>query len=705
MKSLFMSFITFMTFMNPQQAPFRAAVDLVEVDVTAIDRNGKPVTDLTAADFEIREGGQPQRIDTIYLVTSDPALLHRPGTTSSPESPAPGVVPRRPLQPRVFVFIFDMTHLSAAGFDRSRTAIRSFFNDGMRPNDLAGLVVNGVMLGNRIASDKKTLLDLLDGVGPPNLTRYNEMRAWPRLLSEEEAVRVARNDEKAREAVLMRACSERPGDCEKQARFAVEAEIDNKSRQVAAETVRDGQLALTTMLTLARGLGKFPGPKQVILFSEGFYTGEFQEQVKEVAGLAARNRVRISTLDARGLGRDLRQQQLLGEAPVVGTTDFGANLGFDENADVLTTLALDTGGQRVRDRNDLRPALDAIAAESGTYYMLGYSPREPFDGSYRTIQVRTTRPGVTIRARRGYLAAKVSDPAAAAELPTTAPDRTTAAGAAAAPTTAAAAPAAVPAAVPTAPPTPTPSAAAPAPAVKPSPDPGAGGVRLRPDGPANVAKLSEPGASSPVAPDRAARLAREGWDLYSAGKVDAARDRLAEASAAGGGIWVDYALGLAEFALDHFDAATAAWERVRARKPDFEPVYFDLADAYRRLDRSDDVLAILRETAHRWPADPDAHNAVGVVLLRRGAIDDAIDAFNKAASAAPSDSIAYFNLGRAYQFRYQRMLSTVGQKGEAGRSVADRDRQSALENYKKHVALGGPLADQAREAISVLTWR
>ena len=704
MKSFFMSFITFMTFMNPQQTPFRAAVDLVEVDVTAIDKNGKPVTDLTAADFEIREGGQPQRIDTIYLVTADPSVLKGPGIAPSSEPPAPGAVPVRPLQPRVFVFIFDMSHLSAAGFDRSRAAIRSFFNDGLRPNDLAGLVVNGVMLGNRIASDKKTLLDLLDGVGPPNLTRYNEMRAWPRLLSEEEAVRVARNDEKAREAVLMRACSERAGDCDKNGRFAVEAEIDNKSRSIAAETARDGQIALTTMLTLARGLGKFPGPKQVILFSEGFYTGEFQEQVKEVAGLAARNRVRISTLDARGLGRDLRQQQLLGEAPVVGTSDFGANLGFDENADVLTTLALDTGGQRVRDRNDLRPALDAIAAESGTYYMLGYSPHEPFDGSYRTIQVRTTRPGVTIRARRGYLAAKVSNPSAAAELPTATPDRTTGAGAVPTPTTAAAAPAAVPAAVPSAAPTPTPSAAAPAPAVKTAPDPGAG-VRLRPDGPANVAKLSDPGASATVAPDAAARLAREGWDLYSAGKVEAARDRLAEASAAGGGIWVDYALGLAEFALNHFDAAIAAWERVRAKKADFEPVYFDLADAYRRLDRSDDVLAILRETARRWPADPDAHNAVGVVLLRRGAIDDAIEAFNKAASAAPSDSIAYFNLGRAYQFRYQRMLSTVGQKGEAGRSVADRDRQSALENYKKHVALGGPLADQAREAISVLTWR
>jgi VWFA-related protein len=700
MKSFFMFFIAFMPFMNPQQAPFKAAVDLVEVDVTVVDKSGRPVTDLTAADFEIRERGQPQRIDTIYLVTADPSLLNNPvsagGPPASPEPAPSAAVPRRPLQPRVFVFIFDMSHLSAAGFDRSRAAIRSFLNEGLRPNDLVGLVVNGVMLGKRIDSDKKTLLALLDGVGPPNLTRYNEMRAWPRLLSEEEAVRVARNDEKAREAVLMRACSERPGDCDNNARFAVESEIDNKSRVVAGETARDAQTALATMLALANGMGKLPGPKQVILFSEGFYTGEFQEQVREVAGLAARNRVRISTLDARGLGRDPRQQQLLGEAPVVGTTDFGANLGFDENADVLTTLALDTGGQRVRDRNDLRPSLDAIATESGTYYMLGYSPRDPFDGSYRTIEVKTTRPGVTVRARRGYLAAKISEPASApaavaAAPPPAAPVPEKAAEAPPKPVTAELPPGALAGGV-----------AAPPPAS--SDKPGAG-VRLRPDGPANVAALSERGASAPAPSEAAARLAREGWDFYSAGKLEAARDRLAQASAAGGGLWVDYALGLAEFALDHFDAAVTAWQRVRGQKPDFEPVYFDLADAYRRLNRSDDILAVLRDAAQRWPADPDTHNAVGVVLVRRGALDDAIDAFNKAASAAPSDSIAYFNLGRAYQMRYGRMLSTIGQKGEAGRSVADRDRQSALENYKKHVALGGPLADQAREAISALTWR
>ena len=116
-------------------------------------------------------------------------------------------------------------------------------------------------------------------------------------------------------------------------------------------------------MTLASGLGRFPGPKHVVFLSEGFYTGEFAERVTQVAGLAARNRVRISTLDARGLATDPRVQDFLGAAPVQGTGDL-AILGADTDADVLTTLALETGGLRVRNRNNLRPSLDAIATET-----------------------------------------------------------------------------------------------------------------------------------------------------------------------------------------------------------------------------------------------------------------------------------------------------------------------------------------------------
>ncbi len=175
--------------------------------------------DLRAGDFEIRERGDLQRIETLYLVApaaraDSSAALPIPLPIGAPAL-SPGSVPVRPAPPRVFVFVFDMAHLSAAGFDRSRTAIRSFLNDGLRAEDFAGLVVNGNMLGNRIISDKKLLLGQLDGIGPPNLTRFNDMRQWPRILTEEEAFLIARGDERALKVAVQRACNDQPGSCDK----------------------------------------------------------------------------------------------------------------------------------------------------------------------------------------------------------------------------------------------------------------------------------------------------------------------------------------------------------------------------------------------------------------------------------------------------------------------------------------------------------
>src|SRR5690242_13068053 len=66
-----------------QDVIFRAQTKLVVVDVNVKDKNGTPVTNLTAKDFEILEDGKKQNIAQFELekLTSDP-LTAIPDTTA-----------------------------------------------------------------------------------------------------------------------------------------------------------------------------------------------------------------------------------------------------------------------------------------------------------------------------------------------------------------------------------------------------------------------------------------------------------------------------------------------------------------------------------------------------------------------------------------------------------------------------------------------
>jgi hypothetical protein len=66
-------------------------------------------------------------------------------------------------------------------------------------------------------------------------------------------------------------------------------------------------------------------------------------------------------------------------------------------------LADNTDGIAVVNNNDLDKGFKRIAADLSSYYLLGYySSNAKLDGKYHAIKVRVKRPGVDVRARKGY---------------------------------------------------------------------------------------------------------------------------------------------------------------------------------------------------------------------------------------------------------------------------------------------------------------
>jgi hypothetical protein len=81
--------------------------------------------------------------------------------------------------------------------------------------------------------------------------------------------------------------------------------------------------------------------------------------------------------------------------------------------DVLSDLAVDTGGQFFHNSNDLDAGFRRVATLSEVSYVLAFSPHNlKFDGRFHKLKVSLANPkGFTLQARRGYFAPRASQDA------------------------------------------------------------------------------------------------------------------------------------------------------------------------------------------------------------------------------------------------------------------------------------------------------
>ncbi len=690
---------------SQQQTPqtFRSGALVVQVDVRVL-KDGRFVTDLGPSDFTIKEDGVAQKVESVVLVGGTPAASATPAPSiAAPTSALHAAADKPQAPPAVWVFVFDTEHLSPGGLNRSRDAIVKFIGDRFQKGDVGGVVFDGKMANNRLTSNHEELETAAAAVKMPGemRSRQLELREWPRLQDDDEVWRIANGDRPSLQAAVARACNEDPDQCR---RAPPDMQITEKAQRMNSATQLASLKTLKSAEALANGLARMPGTKTIVFMSEGFFLNDKGAELRQAVGQAARAGARFYTIDARGLNRGSASSDIIDQPVVNG--DFGQAQKFDTQADGMNSLAVDTGGFAIRNENNFGRALDEIQRDSGTYYVVSYTASNPtFDGKYRTIDVAVARPGVKVRSRRGYLA---TEPAlllrpAAAPGGTTPPITPSAAGAAPKPDL-------TPPDLPVSPGLiALPDATVPSDTiVLASHETTSDALRSRIDGGRMVSALSAvagrgdagSGATS-SGPGSAAEL---GWAAYQKGDVATAATQLADAAKAPGARpWVHYALGLSLFAQQRYKDAAVSWERVMKDVPEFEPIYFSLADAYGLQHDETSAIKVLREAERRWPNDPEVHDAIGVIQVKRGAIDAAIDSFETATKAAPSEALGYFNLGRTLQMRWLKAQRYDRQREQwVG---PDDDRKRAAAAYERYLAIGGPYEAQAKQALTALAWK
>ena len=126
-----------------QQPPpvFRAGINYVRVDVIISDKNGNPVADLQASDFDVAEDGKPQKIDTFKLIKLDG------GTADSIKEPPKEI--RNDFDEeseaarddvRLFAIFLDDYHVRRGTSMAVRGQLARFIDTQIGPSDMIGVM-------------------------------------------------------------------------------------------------------------------------------------------------------------------------------------------------------------------------------------------------------------------------------------------------------------------------------------------------------------------------------------------------------------------------------------------------------------------------------------------------------------------------------------------------------------------------------------
>lgn len=405
MKALFFTFLTLLLIRGDKavsqtdQSPdkLKSNTRMVVVDVVVADSKGAPITDLKQEDFSVLEDARQQRIGAFSFQQPGRAV------TDDNRAPAPGVVSNRPRfrSTGLNVILVDSLNGEFASHAYAQERLIKFLESGPAVQPTAIYVLEKELrLLHDFSTDTNSLKEALAGYRPQGSERVS--------------------------TVYMSASP-----------FASKGNYHTDENSV--------ELTLRALDSLARTLAAYPGRKNLIWLSEAF---PVNLMIDGVPG-ASTDPTSLLTLHAASASGSLSPEAAMKEqthyeaqiAPMLANSpdSVPANAGHTNymkdiarvsdalmdahvalypidaagigSANHIATqqnlrdMADRTGGRAFYNRNDLDAGIRSSIDDGSTYYTLAYYPEnKTWDGRFRTISVKTTRPGVTLRYRFGYYA-------------------------------------------------------------------------------------------------------------------------------------------------------------------------------------------------------------------------------------------------------------------------------------------------------------
>jgi VWFA-related protein len=409
--------------------PVRVIRQMVQLDVIATDRSGKPARDLKQSDFTVYDNGKKQDINWFSMETNDvnqqsaaaQAKFQLPPNTYSnlaeQKAPAPG---------NLNILLIDFLNSQTVDIATARADILRMLAK-MQPNDRMAIyaLTKNLVVVQDFTTDMSALLRALNSVG----TTQSDMAQGTLTLAQNP---------------ILAAATGGPGS---NPTLPDDSSPGNILNQVGPEmsdlvTTAGVQLTLEAFEDIAAHVADMPGRKNLIWISASFpFTispssntsqdardlKDFHDQVDfAVRSLSSAN-VSIYPVDVRGLigawsSTNNPSQQIMsvddahvaqsqaeaaasgsitsGRGPtVVSSSDLGPTL------DTMKNLADATGGRAFYNRNDVGDSVRDAIDDSRVSYAIAYYPAmDDWHGTFHKLRVTVDRPGIELRYRSGYYA-------------------------------------------------------------------------------------------------------------------------------------------------------------------------------------------------------------------------------------------------------------------------------------------------------------
>lgn len=421
-----------------QRQTVRTATAGVLIDVTVLDKDGRPVMDLTGADFEVSEDGRPQQILSATLMRRGvPARIGgapavSPRSSDATTGDAAPASPKTPT-PTVTAILFDSLSPDARPF--ATKAAAEFVNTLSSPSEYAGVFQSGLAMTtvlpftNRTA-DLRAAIDHVANTPTDNLSAEAERkRAMARTQGLDPAAPVTAAAEEARGWTTVADYEQRlyafDGPDKSEALLTQMAlQMQEGYSRFLNEYEGDG--SLSGLRSAVAALAPLSGRKSVLYFTEELpITSRLKPRFDALISEANRANVTVYTVDAAGLRVNSKEAETSRGVNLAGAQGVGdANRGdgawtkdlekqeqmlSSRPAAALGRLASETGGFMIDNTNDLGKGVARMQTERTTYYLLGYQPTNAvLDGKFRKVTVKVKRGKYTVRARPGYVAAAIA---------------------------------------------------------------------------------------------------------------------------------------------------------------------------------------------------------------------------------------------------------------------------------------------------------